>query len=292
MSICIDDRFQEFSRILMQRYSEQLAQENAEYIIKDILNNRKDPDNAIFDPYYNTFLGGYAAVVNVLVYYFLYLYSNNLSRFKLKWFKEAGIPQFRLSKFGNFTYNKTYELIEDNFEGLDDCIVEIECPYITGVTLGSSNIRRFSLWFNRYVSYLDLSNSDISEAKIVLQSSSVKEVILPKNLKEVPKYFFQDCYELKKVNLPETLTSIEKMGFASCRALTEITLPKSIKYLGEWSFAHCRSLKEIHYLGTKKEWAAIDKNCWLDYNNPDHPDVIDRIICSDGEIKLVNKNKR
>ena len=77
------------------------------------------------------------------------------------------------------------------------------------------------------------------------ECSRLKDIKLPKNLKELGANVFTECFSLEKVLLPEKLEIIGSEAFLDCRSLKEIKIPSSVQYIGEDAFANCRSLRTI-----------------------------------------------
>lgn len=98
-----------------------------------------------------------------------------------------------------------------------------------------------------------------SSVKEILLPDSVKElpdalfenlktlesVKLPENLAELPPYLFSGCSSLKKVRLPVVITHLSEGLFYNCESLEEITLREGIQELPENVFAGCASLKSL-----------------------------------------------
>ncbi len=79
--------------------------------------------------------------------------------------------------------------------------------------------------------------------------------------------------------LPDGVTAIKDHAFESSR-LTSITIPQSVKTIGYDAFQYCPSLETIHYLGTKAQWEAIEKNrYWISSESY-------TIHCTDGDIVI------
>ena len=71
---------------------------------------------------------------------------------------------------------------------------------------------------------IDMSETDVTEipSQMFYYRSSLKTVVLPKNLLTIGYYAFYGCY-----------------------SLTEITLPESLESIGYWAFGYCENLKSI-----------------------------------------------
>ena len=50
---------------------------------------------------------------------------------------------------------------------------------------------------------------------------------------------FQHCYNLKQVKLPKSLRNIYQYTFSGCSNLTQITIPEGVTYIGKDAFSYC-----------------------------------------------------
>ena len=55
----------------------------------------------------------------------------------------------------------------------------------------------------------------------------------------------QHCYNLKQVKLPKSLRNIYQYTFAGCSNLTQITIPEGVTYIGKDAFRNCSSLAKV-----------------------------------------------
>lgn len=73
--------------------------------------------------------------------------------------------------------------------------------------------------------------------------SALKEVVVPKHIKEISCDCFDGCTSLRKVILPHGLERICNCAFRQCRSLKHIDLPDTLKEMD--GFEGCSSLREI-----------------------------------------------
>ena len=66
--------------------------------------------------------------------------------------------------------------------------------------------------------------------------------------------------------IPNNVSDIGDFAFYECPTLTSVTIPDSVTSIGDYAFMNCSSLKNINYRGTKKQWNAIPKVYFWDYN--------------------------
>lgn len=88
-------------------------------------------------------------------------------------------------------------------------------------------------------------------------NSSIEEVEIRKNIKEIGHKAFQSCVKLKKVTLPVSLKSIGLYAFNSCRSLAEINIPADIERIEDFTFSYCIMLDEIN-LPEKLEYIGAE----------------------------------
>lgn len=72
----------------------------------------------------------------------------------------------------------------------------------------------------------------------------LREVILPKTVKQLHNSAFKDCKSLKNVNLGESLETIGTSAFANTQ-LVKVSFPKTLKEIYSDAFEHVQSLKEV-----------------------------------------------
>ena len=119
-----------------------------------------------------------------------------------------------------------------------------------------------------YVSNVIYPNSVEVIGSISLQNETIKSIILPENLKEIPdsafialsklesiiipdgvekigELAFGNCKSLKKVEISNSVISIEVQAFLNCESLTEIKLPDNLESIGSEAFAYA-GLTEVY----------------------------------------------
>ena len=57
----------------------------------------------------------------------------------------------------------------------------------------------------------------------------------------------------------DRVTGIKEGAFVGCRSLVSVAIPNSVTSIGDCAFAKCTNLKTITFLGSEKEWAAVEK---------------------------------
>ena len=78
-----------------------------------------------------------------------------------------------------------------------------------------------------------------------IESSSVKEIIIPQTVKEFINGAFQNCTSLEKINIPSSVKVIPEKTFLNCESLKEILIPRKLTTIGKEAFSGCSSIKSI-----------------------------------------------
>ena len=77
-------------------------------------------------------------------------------------------------------------------------------------------------------------------------SNDLKNVVIPRGVKEIGGYNFAECGSLQRVTIPKSVKSIGKCAFRFCASLKKIEIPEDVESLGEASFSKCYSLKQVN----------------------------------------------
>ena len=75
--------------------------------------------------------------------------------------------------------------------------------------------------------------------------ASLKDIVVPKGVSELPGGCFAGCKSLTKVDLPMGLKKIGFQAFMDCENLSEINVPAAVRGIGEKAFKGCKALKDI-----------------------------------------------
>lgn len=84
---------------------------------------------------------------------------------------------------------------------------------------------------------------------------SLRALILPDGLQELPAFLLQGCGALEELRLPETLEYIGACALQGCTSLRRVVLPEGTKRIGTYAFNNCTALEEVVILGRE---TAID----------------------------------
>ena len=83
------------------------------------------------------------------------------------------------------------------------------------------------------------------------KNTSITNVTLGKNVKQIGKNAFRNCKKLKKVTYPSNLQQLGAQSFENCTSLQQVSLPDSVKTIGKKAFKNCKKLKKFT-VGKKK----------------------------------------
>lgn len=91
---------------------------------------------------------------------------------------------------------------------------------------------------------------------------NLKEVVLPKDLKEIPDGMFYKCESLEIVSIPPDVEKIGDSSFYECEHLKSIDIPDSVVLIETSAFEHCWWLKIVNIgKGIKCIWDAAFSRC-------------------------------
>lgn len=82
-------------------------------------------------------------------------------------------------------------------------------------------------------------------AEGVFSNQSIKSVVLPNSITEIPEMVFWFCDRLENIKLPENIKEIPKQTFASCKKLKEVKIPETVEKIGKEAFMWCSALEKI-----------------------------------------------
>ena len=80
-----------------------------------------------------------------------------------------------------------------------------------------------------------------------LGRTSLINITIPGNIKEIQDGAFAGCYNLSSVNIESGVEKICDLAFSGCTELFEITIPDTVTFIGEGAFDGCSKL--IHNIG-------------------------------------------
>ncbi|MDD3161070.1 MAG: leucine-rich repeat domain-containing protein, partial [Bacteroidales bacterium] len=77
------------------------------------------------------------------------------------------------------------------------------------------------------------------------ECESLRSVVLPTNITELPHHLFYYCRRLTSVTLPDSLTIIQPCAFEGCSSLASITFPESLGRIEDLAFSYCKGLTSL-----------------------------------------------
>ncbi|MBO7196047.1 MAG: leucine-rich repeat protein [Clostridia bacterium] len=79
-----------------------------------------------------------------------------------------------------------------------------------------------------------------------IDSSTVKEIVLPHTINSFINGAFENCASLEKINIPLAVDIIPEKCFFGCRSLKEINIPRGVSTIGKEAFAYCSDITQIN----------------------------------------------
>lgn len=92
-------------------------------------------------------------------------------------------------------------------------------------------------------------NQSQSAARLYLNGSEVKELVIPNNVTSIKPYAFTECQGLRAVTIPNSVTSIETSAFYSCDNLTTVNIEGNGTTIGNYVFCDCGNLTTLNITG-------------------------------------------
>lgn len=115
---------------------------------------------------------------------------------------------------------------------------------VTG-SLYSSDLSTINSLYNLVSLNLEETNLTSLYKNAFYGMSSLKNVVLPKNLETISSYAFRYCSALENIIFPASLKTIESYAFQYCNMLTKVELPEGVMTLNNRCFSYCDQLQEV-----------------------------------------------
>ena len=85
------------------------------------------------------------------------------------------------------------------------------------------------------------------DGRIIMKGfACIREVTLPKTVKEIGTGAFERCEHLERIRFSEELTAIGPSAFFACRSLQSVSLPSKVETIGRYAFTGCVELESLH----------------------------------------------
>ena len=130
-----------------------------------------------------------------------------------------------------------------------------------GLPVDTINDYALTYDYEEYTDYVIITGYKGSESKVIIPShiagkkvysvsafkdvQTIRELVIPDGVEELPYEAFSNCSNLQKVVLPNSLKYILAKVFFNCGSLSEIKIPSYVQLIGSESFVSCRALTEI-----------------------------------------------
>ncbi|MCH5164235.1 MAG: leucine-rich repeat protein, partial [Clostridiales bacterium] len=135
-----------------------------------------------------------------------------------------------------------------------------------------------------------ISNGTVIPYAAFQNCSYIEEIVIPKTIKTIENFAFDDCISLRDFIIPDGVISIG-MSFTNCTSLTSIVIPSSVERLGSEAFAGATlrtvELQRPAYMGiTSISYSALGIN--MDGYEP----MLDYILVPDYDSEVAYKEAR
>ncbi len=90
----------------------------------------------------------------------------------------------------------------------------------------------------------DYSNPKVTTEQTE-QHNRITKIILPDTLQYIGQYAFSDMQALKDISIPKGVKEIDAYAFDKCTSLKQITIPGTVKKIGKDAFSYCRKLEKV-----------------------------------------------
>ena len=81
--------------------------------------------------------------------------------------------------------------------------------------------------------------------KAFYDNTSLREVVVSKNISTIGNSAFEKCINLKTVKLNEGLVNIGDKAFRDCSALESVKMPSTVQNIGNYAFENCVKLRTV-----------------------------------------------
>ena len=113
--------------------------------------------------------------------------------------------------------------------------------------------------------------------------SGLASITIPNSVTSIGDYAFHNCTGLTSITIPDSVTSIGYRSFLGCTGLTSVTIGNSVTSIGSEAFRDCTGLTSITFNGTIKQWQAIRKGRYWNYDTGNYV-----VHCTDGDLSKAN----
>ena len=111
---------------------------------------------------------------------------------------------------------------------------------LNNLVLRYLNIIGTSAFESSLINSIEIPNITKINDSAFAKCNALKNVVLGANLREIPMFAFDQCYNLQSINL-ENIQSIGNSAFSGCNQLGKIKFSKSVT-LGDYAFNNCEKM--------------------------------------------------
>lgn len=150
--------------------------------------------------------------------------------------KTGAIHRHKYNKFGDYVISIT---AEGGYRIGDSGNAVSVMGQISVRTWGTPNILRAA----------EVGSGAVFSQSVFASCFSLREVVILKNITELPNNAFASCGSLSKVSLPDSVISLNSNAFENCFSLREFDSPNGLNNISALSFSSCKSLTRINIPG-------------------------------------------
>lgn len=100
------------------------------------------------------------------------------------------------------------------------------------------------IYGKKYPEHLVLPDT-VKDMETAFKESSIRSLVIPGSVKEVPSHACAYAKELEEVVISEGVECIAHAVFTGCTSLRRVVLPKSLKTIEDYAFSSCKALEDI-----------------------------------------------
>ncbi len=169
------------------------------------------------------------------------------------------------------------------------------CEALSKITIKAKNINHIGKYAFDNTAYMNDTNnwengSLYLNNYLIKVDSNVKGMHRIKdNTKVIAERALQGCNGITSVSIPDTVTNIGSNAFRHCTNIKSVFIPESVSFIGMEAFWDCGSIENIYYIGSEKQWNAIEIG---DYNPIlEEAQIHYNYVCAKPTLKSIENTK-
>lgn len=123
------------------------------------------------------------------------------------------------------------------------------CTSLKQLTVSKDLIIGFEAFHNTGLESILFEEGVTAIPDTCFAGTKIREVILPKTVKNVDRQAFAGCENLEKVVLNEGLETVGDLAFYGAGKLKEIVIPSTVTAIKETTFSNCSLLGKVKFAG-------------------------------------------